>query len=137
MQLTWIGVAAVAAPVVVLRLRRLAVPGMVIELVLGVLLGPTVLDWIKPTGLVLDFANFGLALLMFLAGFELRLSVMRGRNLGLAGLSWFGSLLGALMVGVALLLAGHRHGEIVIGLSLTTTALGTLLPILRDAGVVD
>ncbi|MBV9593653.1 MAG: cation:proton antiporter, partial [Actinobacteria bacterium] len=36
-----------------------------------------------------------------------------------------------------LLVAGHRHGEVVIGLSLTTTALGTLLPILRDAELID
>jgi Kef-type K+ transport system membrane component KefB len=92
---------------------------------------------VKPAGLVLDFANFGLALLMFLAGLELRLSVMRGRTLGLAGLSWGGSLLGGLVVVVVLLLAGHRHGEVVIALSLTTTALGTLLPILRDAGLLE
>jgi hypothetical protein len=70
-QLTWIAVAGVVAPVVALRSRRPAVPGVVIELVLGVLLGPSVLGWISPTGLVLDFSNFGLALLMFLAGLEL------------------------------------------------------------------
>ena len=86
---------------------------------------------------MLDFANFGLALLMFLAGLELRLSIIRGRTLGLAGLSWSGSLVGALVVAMVLVLAGHRHGEVVIGLSLTTTALGTLLPILRDGGLLD
>ncbi len=67
-QLTWVGVAAVAAPVVALGVRRAVVPGVVIELILGVVLGPTLLDWVKPVGLVLNFANFGLALLMFLAG---------------------------------------------------------------------
>ena len=136
-QLTWIGVAALAAPVCVLALRRWAVPGVVLELAFGVVLGPVALDWVVPTGLVAAFANFGLGLLMFLAGLEMDLSVMRGRPLRLATLSWAGSLLGALIVGVVLLAAGHRHGEVVIGLSLTTTALGTLLPILRDAQVLD
>ena len=108
-----------------------------IELVLGVVLGPAVLGWVAPAGQVLDFANFGLALLMFLAGLEMNLPRMRGRPLATAAVSWAGSLLGALAVAGVLLLAGHRHGEIVIGLSLTTTALGTLLPILRDAGVMN
>ncbi len=136
-ELTWVGLAAVAAPVAALSLRRLFVPGVVIELVLGVVLGPSVLGWIGPAGQVLDFANFGLALLMFLAGLEMNLPLLRGRSLAMAGGSWAGSLLGALAVAGVLLLAGHRHGEIVIGLSLTTTALGTLLPILRDAGVLS
>ncbi len=136
-QLTWIGVAAVAAPVAALSLRRLFVPGVVVELAFGVVLGPALLGWIVPTGEVLDFANFGLALLMFLAGLEMNLPLLRGRPLAMAAGSWAGSLLGALAVAGVLLLAGHHHGEIVIGLSLTTTALGTLLPILRDAGVLS
>ena len=95
-QLTWVGLAAVAAPVAALSLRRLFVPGVVIELVLGVVLGPSVLGWIGPAGQVLDFANFGLALLMFLAGLEMNLPLLRGRSLAMAGGSWAGSLLGAL-----------------------------------------
>ncbi len=136
-QLAWIGLAAVVAPVAATLLRRLAVPGVVLELLLGVLLGPAVLGWISPTGQVLNFANFGLALLMFLAGLEMDPSSIRGRPLVLAGGSWGGSLLGALVVAGALLVAGHRHGEVVIGLSLTTTALGTLLPVLRDADLLN
>ncbi|HEY7047313.1 MAG TPA: cation:proton antiporter [Jatrophihabitantaceae bacterium] len=136
-QLTWVALAAVAAPAAGLALRRWAVPGVVLELTLGVLLGPVLLDWVVPTGLVESFANFGLGLLMFLAGLEMNLSAMRGPPLRLAGLSWAGSLLGALIVAVVLLVSGHRHAETVIALSLTTTALGTLLPILRDAHVLD
>lgn len=136
-QLTWVGLAAVAAPAAGLALRRWTVPGVVLELALGVLLGPVVLDWVVPAGLVASFANFGLGLLMFLAGLEMDVSAMRGPPMRLAALSWAGSLLGALIVAVTLLVSGHRHAETVIALSLTTTALGTLLPILRDAQVLD
>ncbi len=136
-QLACVGAAAVAAPALALCVRRLAVPGVVIELVLGVLLGPAVLDWVRPAGLVLQLSNFGLALLMFLAGLELDLRLMRGRPLALAAGSWGGSLLVGLAVAGVLALAGHRHGEVVIALCLTTTALGTLLPVLRDAEVLD
>ncbi len=135
-ELAWIAGAAVVAPVVATLLARFAIPGVVIEILLGVLLGPVALDRIAPTGIVADFANLGLALLMFLAGYELDLRVVRGRPLTLAALSWAGSLLIAAIVAVVLLIAGHRHGEVVIGLSLTTTALGTLLPIVRDQGIL-
>jgi Kef-type K+ transport system membrane component KefB len=136
-QLAWIALAAVLAPVISSVLGRFAIPGVVIELVLGILLGPAVTHRIAATGVILDFANLGLALLMFLAGYELDLRVVRGRPLRLATLSWVGSLLIAGVVGCVLLAAGHRHDEVVIALALTTTALGTLLPILRDNGVLD
>ena len=135
-QLAWIALAAVIAPIASSASGRIAIPGVVVELLLGVVLGPVVTYRIAATGVVLDFANLGLALLMFLAGYELDLRVVRGRPLTLAALSWLGSLTIALVVAGVLLLAGHRHGEVVIGLSLTTTALGTLLPILRDSEIL-
>jgi Kef-type K+ transport system membrane component KefB len=137
MQLAWVAVAAVVAPLVALRLRRLAIPGVVLELVFGMLLGPSVLDWVDPIGLIADFSNFGLALLMFLAGFEIDLQRMRGRPLALAATTWCGSLVIGLAAAIVLFLGGHRHGELIIGLTLVTTALGTLLPIVRDGGVLD
>ncbi len=70
-QLTWIALAAVAAPVLASILGRFAVPGVVLELILGILLGPVAAHRIAATGIVLDFANLGLALLMLLAGYEL------------------------------------------------------------------
>lgn len=135
-QLTLIAVAAVVAPVLAELSGPLAIPGSVIEIVLGIFIGPQVLNWVTPTGLVLDFSNFGLALLMFLAGAELDLPFLRGQPLKLAAGSWVLSLALSAVVGLVILLTGHRHGEIVTGLALSTTALATLLPILRDSGVL-
>jgi Kef-type K+ transport system membrane component KefB len=136
-QLTIIAVAAVLAPILSELSGRLAVPGVVIEIVLGVLIGPQVLGWTSPTGFVLDFSNMGLALLMFLAGAELDLALLRGRPLKLAVTAWGGSLVLAAGVALVMLLTGSRHGEIVTGLALSTTALGTLLPIVRDSGLLE
>lgn len=136
-QLTLIALAAVVAPVLAELSGPLAIPGVVIEIVLGILIGPKVLGWTSPTGLVLDFSNFGLALLMFLAGAELDLPLLRGRPIKRASLSWACSLVLAAVVGLVILVTGHKHGEIVTGLALSTTALGTLLPILRDGGILD
>jgi Kef-type K+ transport system membrane component KefB len=134
--LTWIVLAAVLAPILVELLKRFAIPGVVVEILLGIALGPELLNRVQPTGLVADFANIGLALLMFLAGYELDVRLLRGRPLRLAAASWLGSLGCGLAIGLVLLAAGHRHGEVVIGLSVTTTALGTLLPALRDSGTL-
>ncbi len=135
-QLALIALIAVAAPVLAELSGSLAVPGVVIEIVLGLLIGPHVLDWVNPSGVVLDFSTMGLAMLMFLAGAELELPLLRGRPLRLAGTSWLGTLIGAAAVGGVVAATGHGRGSIVIGLALSTTALTTLLPILRDAGVL-
>ena len=135
-ELTVIGAAAVAAPILAELSGRLAVPGVVMEILLGIVIGPQVLGWVLPTGLVLDFSNFGLALLMFLAGAELDLPLLRGTPIKLAGLSWAFSLFLAFLVGLYIVLTGHKHGQIITGLALSTTALGTLLPILRDAKIL-
>lgn len=136
-QLSLIAVAAVLAPILSLLTGRLAVPGVVIEILLGVLLGPSVLGWAHADDIVTAFSEFGLAMLMFLAGYELDLVAVRGRPLALAGVSWGISLGLASIVGSVIILAGHRHGELVTGLALSTTALGTLLPILHDSGVLS
>ena len=135
-QLTLIAVAAVLGPILAELSGRLAVPSVVIELVFGILLGPTVFGWVSSTGIVDELANFGLAYLMFLAGFELDLPRFRGRPIGLATTSWVGSLILAGAAGLVLVLSGHRHGDVTIGLALCTTALSTLLPILHDSGVL-
>ncbi len=134
-QLTLIGVAAVIAPILSEVSGRLF-PSVVIELLLGVLIGPSVIGWVDSNEIVLTLSDFGLALLMFLAGFELDLVLIRGRPLKLAGMSWLGSLALATAVGLILLVDGHKHGEVVTGLALSTTALGALLPIVRDSGLL-
>jgi Kef-type K+ transport system membrane component KefB len=74
---------------------------------------------------------------MFLAGLELDLPRVRGRSLELAGTGWMISLALAVLIASALTVIGTVLDAVVIGLALTTTALGTLLPILRDADLFE
>jgi Kef-type K+ transport system membrane component KefB len=136
LQLLFVAAAAVLAPIIGEPLRRFAIPAVVFEIGFGYVLGPQVLDWVQPTGLVDGLSTLGLSMLMFLAGYELRLRNVVGRPLKLAGISWGMSVALAALVGVAFHLVGGHSGEIVIPLALTTTAIGTLLPVLRDAGVL-
>jgi Kef-type K+ transport system membrane component KefB len=135
--LVLIGVAAVLAPIVAEWSRRfVAVPEVVIQIVFGILLGPFVLNLAHPNNIVTALSDFGLTYLMFLAGTELDLSTMRQGHLGRAAGSWATSLALALAVGVVLRATGLVLDHVVVALCLTTTALGTLLPILHDAGVL-
>ncbi|WP_035805657.1 cation:proton antiporter [Kitasatospora mediocidica] len=125
--------AALAAPLLADRARRwLAVPTVVFEIVLGVLIGPDGLGWAKTGPLVAAMSQFGLAMLMFLAGYELDFARLRGGPLRRAGAAWLIALVVALGVG-ALVNRSALTGAFA-GLALTTTALGTVLPILRDSG---
>jgi flagellin-like protein len=78
----------------------------------------------------------GLTFLMFLAGFELELDRLKGPPIRLAVVGWFFSLVLALGVAFALVSSGLALDTLIVGLALTTTALGTLLPIIDDAGVL-
>ena len=135
--LVLIGLAAVLAPIIAEGLRRfIAVPEVVIQILLGIMLGPYVLNLAHPNNIVTALSDFGLTYLMFLAGTELDLTTMRQGHLGRAAGSWVASLVLALGVGVLLRSTGLVLDHVVVALCLTTTALGTLLPILRDAGVL-
>lgn len=134
-----IALAATLAPLVADQLSRwLAVPSTVLEIGLGILVGPAVLELARTDTVVDALAGFGLALLFFLAGYEIEFARIRGGPLARAFGSWLGSLLLGLAAGalLAALLGGGGTAALGLGLALATTALGTILPIVRDAGVL-
>ena len=105
---------------------------MVILIVGGMLIGPELLGWVDPANLVL-LSNVGLGFLFLLAGYELELGLFRQEEGRLAVLGWLVTLVIALVVTGFLASIGFVHAFVpVAALGLTTTALGTLLPILRE-----
>jgi Kef-type K+ transport system membrane component KefB len=135
--LVLIGIVAVVSPILAELTGRLTIPDVVFEIGLGIVIGPAVLSIAHPGSVIVALEEMGLSYLMFLAGFELDLPRIRGRSLRLATAGWVISLVLALLIALALMLIGTVLDAIVIGLALTTTALGTLLPILRDAGMFE
>ncbi len=136
--LALITAAAVLSPLLADRLKRwVLLPTVVLELALGVIIGQDVLGWASEDAFVGGLASLGLAILMLLAGYEIDFAAIRGQPLTLAVKSWLVSLaIGFAVAGVFAVSQGDlRLHEVALGLALTTTALGTLLPILRDAGI--
>jgi Kef-type K+ transport system membrane component KefB len=132
-----IALAAVVAPILAELSRRVVpVPEVVIQILLGVLIGPSVLALTQKSSVVTALSDLGLTYLMFLAGLELDVTRMREGHMSRAVTAWLGSLVLALGIGAVLHATGLVLDTVVVGLCLTTTALTTLLPILRDAGVL-
>jgi Kef-type K+ transport system membrane component KefB len=131
-------IAAIAAFVPLLvGLFRIRVAEVVLLLAGGVVFGPEVIGWITVDSSIELLSELGLGLLFFLAGLELEARAVRGESGKLAAIGWGVSLLLAAAFSFALSLSGAVHDTLGVAIALTSTALGTLLPILRDSGQLN
>jgi Kef-type K+ transport system membrane component KefB len=127
-------VAAGSAVFVAAVARHLVVPVVVVELVLGIVVGPQVLGWAQVDTFTTFFSDLGLGMLFFFAGYEIDFQRIRGVPLRLGGLAWVASLLIAHALAAVLWLVGMIDAPVYVACAMSTTAIGTLLPIVRDAG---
>lgn len=113
---------------------RVAVPVVVIELLLGIIIGPDVLSLAAPSDLIRFMGDLGLGLLFFFAGYEIDFARISGAPLRLGVAGWVLSMAIAYGLGGALAAAGIVLSLVYTGSAMATTAIGTLIPILDDAG---
>jgi Kef-type K+ transport system membrane component KefB len=111
------------------------VPQVIVLILGGILIGPEVLDLAEYADIEL-FANLGLGFLFLMAGYELDPSLLRQREGTLAIVAWIITAAIALATVGLLEWVGFVKAFVPISIALTTTALGTLLPILRDNGML-
>jgi len=126
--------ATVAAVTVAVLPRRLAPPVVVVELLLGILVGPQLLGIAQADDFIQFFSDLGLGMLFFFAGYEIDLDRIRGRPLELGALGWAVSLALAYGIGGILAALGVVLSLVYTGSAMATTAIGTLIPVLRDSG---
>jgi len=127
-------IAAIAAVTVAVVPRRFAPPVVVVELMLGIVVGPEILGLAETDDFIDFFSNLGLGMLFFFAGYELDFQRIRGKPLRLGALGWLLSIALAYGIGGALAAAGIVLSFLYTGSAMATTAIGTLIPILRDNG---
>ena len=126
--------AAASAGAILSRLhRRVVLPTVVLEILLGILIGPEGLDIAEVDSHIDFLANLGLVFLFFFAGLELVVHRVARRSLVRGSLGWGISLAIGLVAGFVLHEAGLDAEGWLLGVALSTTALGTLVPILADA----
>ncbi len=134
--LFWISLVAVVAPLAAGTVHRRLVPGVVLLLVGGVLIGPHVFGLAVTDEAIGMLRELGLGMLFLLAGYEIEMKELTGRGGRRALVTWLSSLALALVAVSVISLTGVIHAEVPVAIALTSTALGTLLPILKDRGLL-
>jgi Kef-type K+ transport system membrane component KefB len=132
-------VAAVAlgAPLALGLFPKLRLPAIVLEIVLGIAIGPQVLGWVSIDTPIQVLSLLGLAFLLLLAGLEVEYDRFRGRLLRLTALGYAVSFGLALLIGLGLNAGGFVKSPLLVAIVLSATSLGIVIPVLKDAGHVS
>jgi Kef-type K+ transport system membrane component KefB len=129
--------AGLLAPLTLGFFPRLRLPAIVLEIVLGIVLGPSVLGWVKPDLPVSILSLIGLAFLLFLSGLEIDVERLRGRILNLTALGFAVSFGIAILFGLALQAGGFVKSPLFVAIVLVATSLGVIVPVLKDSGNIS
>lgn len=130
----WITLVALLSPILS-RLTGKKIPDVVFLLIFGLLIGPNMLNLASSEGGIPLLKELGLGMLFLIAGFEINVSSLRSRQGSTALVTW-GVCFGLGMLGAALI-TGFSHEVntyVAVGVALSSTALGTLLPMLKSHG---
>lgn len=117
--------------------RSIRVPVVVVEIIIGIIIGPDVLGLANEDEFVEFFANLGLGMLFFFAGYEIEFERIKGEPAKLAAKGWVLSMVIAYALAAMAILAGDHDGLLYLGAAMATTAIGTLIPVLRDGGEMN
>jgi Kef-type K+ transport system membrane component KefB len=128
---------AFLAPLLLGFAPRVRLPSVVVEIVLGIIIGPAVLGWATPDDIVRVLSTIGLAFLLFLGGLELDLRAIRGTTARIALLAFAVSFGLAVVCGLVLDAVGLVHDPLLAAVILTATSLGLVVPVLKEAGRID
>ena len=111
-------------------------PSVVLEIVAGIVVGPSVLGWVQVDETVAVIALIGLAFLLFLAGLEIEFAKLRGQVLRLTLVGFAISFVIAVVVALGLKAAGLVETPLLVAIILCATSLGVIVPVLKDAGEI-
>src|SRR3974377_2581840 len=102
-----VAISAFGAPLLLVLTPARGLPAIVLEIVIGIVIRPSVPGWVKIDLPISILSVLGLAFLLFLAGLEVELERLRGRLLIFVGLAFLLSLGLALLAGYGLYAAGQ------------------------------
>ncbi|QNQ81558.1 cation:proton antiporter [Lactobacillus sp. PV012] len=113
---------------------RFNLPPVIGQLLSGIILGPAILSWVHPGNIISLFSEFGVILLMFLAGLESDLDLLKkyfNLSFTVAGI---GVILPVIFMGTASLLFGMKFLEaLFIGIVFAATSVSISVEVLKDA----
>jgi Kef-type K+ transport system membrane component KefB len=127
---------AFAAPLLLGLFPRVQLPSVVLEIVAGIVVGPSVLGIVEVDEAVQVVALLGLAFVLFLAGLEIEFEKLRGQVLRITLLGFALSFAIALVVSLGLEAGGLVDTPLLVAIILCATSLGVLVPVLKDSGEI-
>jgi Kef-type K+ transport system membrane component KefB len=128
---------AFAAPLVLGFFPGAKLPSVVLEIIAGIVIGPSVLGIVEVDESISVIAVIGLAFLLFLAGLEIEFDKLRGQVLRLTLVGFAISFVIALLVALLLKATGLIETPLLVAIILCATSLGVLIPVLKDAGEIS
>jgi Kef-type K+ transport system membrane component KefB len=128
---------AFAAPFVLGLFPRVRLPSVVLEIVAGIVIGPSLLGIVEVDQAIEVIALIGLGFVLFLAGLEIEFEKLRGRVLRLTALGFALSFVIAVVVGFGLSAAGLVETPLLVAIILCATSLGVIVPVLKDSGEIS
>ena len=131
-----VAVVALVAPLAI-RLAGIRLPEAVLEIGLGVIIGPQVLSWADVDQPVRVLSIIGLAFLLLLSGLEIDVDRLRGRVLRLTSVAFAVSFVLAVAAGFLLGAVGLVRSPLLIAVILSATSVGIIVPVLKDAGATE
>ena len=129
-------IVAAVCPVIAHAVPNKLIPESVFLLIAGAVLGPNCLGIIQTDEVVSFLSELGLGFLFMLAGMEINPRTLAGRQGRRAFITWAISLGLAFALVIPLLRDGTSPvSAIAVAIALTTTAFGTLVPIMKERGL--
>jgi Kef-type K+ transport system membrane component KefB len=128
---------AFAAPFLLGLAPAVRIPAVVLEIVAGIIVGPSVLGWVQIDDTIAVLATIGLGFLLFLGGLEVDFHRLRGAVLRRTASGYALSFAIALAVAFALGAGGLVQTPLLIAIALGSTSLGVLIPVLKDTGRIE
>ena len=122
-----------AAPLGLGFFPGLRLPAIVIEIVIGIVIGPSGLGWVTPDLPVSILALVGLAFLLFLSGLEIDVKRLRGQILKLTAVGFALSFAIAIILGLGLKAGGFVKSPLFVAIVLVSSSLGVIVPLLKDS----
>ena len=132
-----VAAAGFVAPLAIGFVPKLRLPNVVLEIVLGILIGPSVLGWAKADEPVQIMSLIGLSFLLLIAGLEVDYERLRGRLLEVTGLGFVLSVALGFVIGLALDAGGIVKSPLLIAIMFSATGLGIVIAVLKDADKVE
>ena len=128
---------AFAAPFVLGLFPGVRLPSVVLEIVAGIVIGPSLLGIVEVDQAIEVVAVIGLGFVLFLAGLEIEFEKLRGQVLRLTALGFAVSFGIAVVVGLGLSAAGLVETPLLVAIILCATSLGVIVPVLKDSGEIS